>query len=378
MNRTTLARLSRNWIGLSGRFLTILASVGLTERAARGAATFDGSDREFARAVVSNLIGDAPAFLAYRAAKSDEERDAAAQELLPLAEEGNLNAILVVAGHLYISGDSKNDAMKAFELYALGAEQGDALCQLMTGYCYQFGLGTSSDLKEAERWYRKSADNGDSRALESCAFLLIETERLDEGFAMLAEASERGSMEAAVYLGDAFSGLSIGEENFQQAVSFYERGAQLGSGYAMRRLGDIYRQGAGQVKADPDAAYYRYAQATQMGEPSGYEAMGRMRLFGEYGRSNDWKKALELFERGGEANDVTSAYWLAFMYSSNDFPCHDAEKAYYWIRVCLALGIDKPAESLGSVSAELDANRRQDLDQEASRKASQMKALRPK
>ena len=60
---------------------------------------------------------------------------------------------------------------EAVKWYTKSAEQGMELAQFNLGVCYYEGKGVSKDWKEAAKWYRKSAEQGYGEAqlaLGSC------------------------------------------------------------------------------------------------------------------------------------------------------------------------------------------------------------------
>ena len=80
--------------------------------------------------------------------------------LLPLAEQGNAEAQLVL-GNMYASERGvKQDDVEAVKWYRKAAEQGDAAAQLKLGAMYDTGRGVKQDDFEAVNWYRKAAEQG--------------------------------------------------------------------------------------------------------------------------------------------------------------------------------------------------------------------------
>ena len=47
------------------------------------------------------------------------------------------------------------------------AEQGEASAQCNLGYCYEYGEGVRKSQKEAIKWYKKSAKQGDETAIQN-------------------------------------------------------------------------------------------------------------------------------------------------------------------------------------------------------------------
>lgn len=70
--------------------------------------------------------------------------------------------------------------VQAREILAQHANQGNAEAQGLLGEMYWFGDGVASDLKEAEKWFRAGAKNGDAKAKGFVALILQREMRKDE------------------------------------------------------------------------------------------------------------------------------------------------------------------------------------------------------
>ena len=68
---------------------------------------------------------------------------------------------------------SEKDFKEAAKWFRKSAEQGDANAQKELGVMYDFGIGIDKDLKEAAKWYRKAADQGHAIAQTRLGSLLI-------------------------------------------------------------------------------------------------------------------------------------------------------------------------------------------------------------
>jgi TPR repeat protein len=80
---------------------------------------------------------------------------------LPLAEQGNAEA-QVLLGMMYSNGTGvTQDYKEAVKWYRLSAEQGNASAQSNLGLMYDNGTGVPQDYKEAVKWYRLSAKQDD-------------------------------------------------------------------------------------------------------------------------------------------------------------------------------------------------------------------------
>jgi len=88
----------------------------------------------------------------------------ALQELIPLAEEGHVDAQFGLAW-MYESGEGvPQDYKTAVKWYTLAAEQGDAGAQFYLGWLYFNGQGVPQNYETAVKWYTLAAEQGDARA----------------------------------------------------------------------------------------------------------------------------------------------------------------------------------------------------------------------
>ncbi|MCK9115616.1 sel1 repeat family protein [Haemophilus influenzae] len=97
--------------------------------------------------------------------------------LLPLAEQGNAEAQLML-GVMYARGIGvKQDDFEAVKWYRQAAEQGYAEAKFNLGHMYSKGRGVKQDDFEAVNWYRKAAEQGDADAQAILGFLYLLGER---------------------------------------------------------------------------------------------------------------------------------------------------------------------------------------------------------
>ena len=87
--------------------------------------------------------------------------------LLPLAEQGNALAQMML-GVMYAKGQGvKQDDVEAVKWYRKAAEQGYADAQAMLGFSYLLGQsGVQVNKSLAKEWFGKACDNGDQNGCE--------------------------------------------------------------------------------------------------------------------------------------------------------------------------------------------------------------------
>lgn len=132
-----------------------------------------------------SAVAAAPSFADFAAgleAYDAGDYAAAFEAWRPLAEAGDVEAQLALAG-LYFDGQGvERDLPAALRWYRAAAEQGDAVAQLNLGDLYARGLGTERDLGLAVYWLTLSARQGRSwpkRRITELEHLLTKAERAE-------------------------------------------------------------------------------------------------------------------------------------------------------------------------------------------------------
>lgn len=152
------------------------------------------------------------------------------------------------------------DYQRAFQLYSLAADAGDAYAMNRLALMYDRGEFVAQDFTEAFNWYLKSAEAG-----------------------LPAGQSNVGSMYNA---GDGV------RQNYAEALRWFRLAADNGYGYAMYALGDMYLAGNGVAK-DAEEATAWYQRASDAGEANGHWSLSLRYLYGD-GVGKDTQRAAEL------------------------------------------------------------------------------------
>ena len=93
-----------------------------------------------------------------------------------------------------------------------------ALGQYFIGRMYNNGEGVAQDYKEAEKWYRKAADQGDADAQDSLGWMYMSGEGVTQDF---EEAAEWYRTAAKQGLADAKNNLGLMYDNGQGVLQDY-------------------------------------------------------------------------------------------------------------------------------------------------------------
>jgi hypothetical protein len=200
--------------------------------------------------------------------------------LMPLAEQGDPRAAIVVAGDFYVGwgvppNDAKADEWRrraqasasptdfgpVISRWRRMAEAGDAAAQAMLGAAYYAGFGVPMDPKEAVQWIRAAADHGHVRGQYALGELYLAGEGVPrdvpEAIKWFRLAAAQGDASAQLKLGTlAEKGFVPGHAppDDAQALERYRLAAAGGNPLAQMRLGEIYLRGE-VVTQDPVAAY---------------------------------------------------------------------------------------------------------------------------
>lgn len=198
--------------------------------------------------------------------------------------------------HLVLSGVSKMLITFAASVcyYAYGgeiddvralmsaAEKGDAAAQCRLAWRYYAGRGVSQSAKEAAKWFRRAAAQGDAEAQSGLALLA------DKGVI----ACQPGSDEPA----------NIGVETIEnRTVAGYLKAAEQGDAEAQYRLGECYRKGNGVARSDENAASW-YLKAAEKGHARAQCALAWCYYAGR-GVAQSQEKAAFLFLDAAEQGD---------------------------------------------------------------------------
>lgn len=93
-----------------------------------------------------------------RGVQKDEEQSA--YWYLQSALNGDVFAINKMGHQAF----EKNEGMEAFSWYMKAAEMNDTEGEYNVGFCYESGIGTEVNIKQAKKWYRKAALKGDEES----------------------------------------------------------------------------------------------------------------------------------------------------------------------------------------------------------------------
>ena len=218
------------------------------------------------------------------------------EELLKKAEQGDVESMYKL-GKCY---DKEENFAEANKWYRKAAENGNGAAAYELGVNYNYGYGVEKNYEEANKWYRKGAELGNSRAANN-----------------LGINYEKGN------------GV---EKNLAEANKWYRKGAELGDGRAANNLGINYQEGIGVEKNLAEANKW-YRKGAELGNGGSAFNLGVNYANGQ-GVEKNRAEANKWYRKGVELGHATSAYNLGAYYQEEK----NQTEANKWFRKAVELG----------------------------------------
>ena len=137
----------------------------------------------------------------------------------------------------YLTGDHVEiDKQKAFELNSQAAQEGFHDAVLAMGWFYLNGVGVEKNLQEAREWYRKSARQGEPKALYSLGEIEYTQQNYRDALTWFTRASEKGHAKSLYWIGKLYyKGYGV-ERNRKKAFQLFHQAAKKKVACAQRVL----------------------------------------------------------------------------------------------------------------------------------------------
>ena len=163
----------------------------------------------------------------------DESSTAYFERLLPLAQQGNVDAQCLVAEALFYGRGVEKNLSRAFEWYMTAAHLKSTGAQASLGHCYFNGYGCTKDYAQAVRWYTLAAEKGNPMAMSDLGYCYLNGYGVekDETLAIrwIGRAAEAGHAVAQTLLGECYlTGTGV-PANPVQAAHWLQRAADKGN-----------------------------------------------------------------------------------------------------------------------------------------------------
>ena len=191
------------------------------------------------------------------------------------AEQGDINArrqLATLPPITLFDIRRSTQNVEQFESVRASAEQGDSNAQSQLATYYQRNEVVFKDDFEAEKWLRKSAAQGNTRAAEALEIALRPAKEAAEFKAFLATADQA---DASVQnkLGLSYFHERGVKRDFAVAAGWFRKAADQGNANAQYNLGTCYRSGLGVTK-DQTEADSLFRKAAENGDAKGQYELG--------------------------------------------------------------------------------------------------------
>ena len=229
------------------------------------------------------------------------ERDLTKMEQY-LEKSANQNYVpaMTLLSDIYFQGKllPKNES-KTFFYVSKAAELGHVISMYRLASLYKEGIGTETDVGLANYWYNRYlssgfgqyknwiygyaksgffgsdfdylqylqslVSSGYSNVLsEICNYKLLNNIILSDELEKLRKSAELNNNDAIRKIADYYFNGTILDQNYAEALRWYERAAMLGDSWCKSRVADMYREGRG-TKKDLDRAVGIYKELSDQG-----------------------------------------------------------------------------------------------------------------
>ncbi|MFZ6845350.1 tetratricopeptide repeat protein [Undibacterium sp. RuTC16W] len=161
----------------------------------------------------------------------------------------------------------------------------------------------------------------------------------------LTKLANQGDVLAQTRLGVMyFHGENV-EQDYQQALQWFQKAADKGHAGAQTNLGLMYSNALGLPQDSQKAAYW-YQKAAAQGYSVAYLNLGVLYSMGE-GVRQDLKQALISYKKAAYQGNPHAQYRLGTMYANGNGVPHDDKKAVFWYIKAAGQGLSSAQFNLG-------------------------------
>ena len=219
--------------------------------------------------------------------------------------------------------EDKKLMKEGFNALKKKVDSGDMNYANSLGYSYEFGIGTSLNIKEAMKYYEMAAKQNNALGMTNLADLYIQEDQLKKAKPLLVKAAKKESGYAQYLL--AMNFFDLYSENNKEALFWLERAASNDEPHALYQLGLYYAEKADLAKS---IQYYQRAAELNYGDA----LLELYYIYGEgIGVEQDDDKALFFLKKVAELGSQEAIEELAAMALSGQGNM-DAKEAEYWIK----------------------------------------------
>ena len=147
--------------------------------------------------------------------------------------DGAATAVGVKAG---IDAWQGGDYSGAVRLWRPLADRGNADAQFNLGQAYRLGRGVPADLRTAQSWFEKAAQQGHEQAQANLGLILFQNGERERALPWIRKAADAGDPRAQYVLGTAMFNGDIVAKDWPRAYAYMQRAAGQGMPHAVANL----------------------------------------------------------------------------------------------------------------------------------------------
>jgi len=192
--------------------------------------------------------------------------------------------VYVNLGVIHATGRGvQQDDREAVKWLRKAAEQGNANGQYSLGYMYEQGRGVERDDGAAVKWYRKAAEQGNAVGQSNLGMMYADGRGIaqsdNEAVIWYSKAAWQGNASGQFNLGFMYAKGRGVAQSFTEAVTWFRKAAEQGNAGGQRMLGVLgvaYEAGAGVERDNGEAARW-YRKAAEQGDAEAKAALEKMK-----------------------------------------------------------------------------------------------------
>ena len=239
--------------------------------------------------------------------------------------------------------EQPGDSTSAEACFRRLADSGNREAQLWLAGCYEYGVGAAKDLALAMDWYRKAAEQGSIPAQKRLAELDYQ-ESIQIKSGKNEEYLKGTNPENDALTAKEWYEKYLNEEDQERAAAYLTRAADMGYAEAQYSLGLCHACGAG-VSWDNAAAAKCYLEAANQNHPKAQFELGKCYAEG-LGVQMDCGQAAEWYRKAAKQDYAEAQYSLGVCYERGIGVPKDPAQASDWYRKAAKQGHIQAQEAL--------------------------------
>lgn len=253
--------------------------------------------------------------------------------------------LYIVEEDMFLCVTMSQNLLETCYWYQKAALDGCPRGMLLYGDCCYYGDGRLKDKDEAVTWYKKASAAGDVSAMNRLGQMYGTIQMSDEDKDLcdkaLRAAAKANNRDAICHLARVYQSLYNDDGMYlEKCVRLFQKAADLGSGFAMFEVGEMYYYGFMKGGIDYKKAAEWYSKAAELEDSWGQTSLGICYHMGE-GVPQSYDEAYQLYSRAAEHFNPDAMFRLGYMYEEGLFVKKDPKTAEFYYKMCIEYAGDR-------------------------------------